>query len=160
MGQRGHPRRDVTFMYAAWTLATLAIAGYGLATSSWQLMIACLALQRTRDGRDDRLGDDQAAARAGVDARPGFQPRLDDLDRIPSALLRAHGSGRRRGRSEGRRSSARQRSEACSHSAHSSCQECGTSRATRRPTRCRLPGHPSCSGRPHSSTFERRRMPA
>ena len=42
MGQRGHPRRDVTFMYAAWTLATLAIAGYGLATSSWQLMIACL----------------------------------------------------------------------------------------------------------------------
>ena len=32
MGQRGHPRRDVTFMYATWTLATLAIAGYGLAT--------------------------------------------------------------------------------------------------------------------------------
>jgi MFS family permease len=42
MGQRGHPGRDVTFMYTAWTLATLAIAGYGLATSSWQLMIACL----------------------------------------------------------------------------------------------------------------------
>ena len=42
MGQRGHPRRDVTFIYAAWTLATLAVAGYGLATASWQLMIACL----------------------------------------------------------------------------------------------------------------------
>ena len=42
MGQRGHPRRDVTVMYATWTLATLAVAGYGLATSSWQLMIACL----------------------------------------------------------------------------------------------------------------------
>ena len=42
MGQRGHPRRDVTFMYATWTLATLAIAGYGLATASWQLMLACL----------------------------------------------------------------------------------------------------------------------
>jgi MFS family permease len=42
MGQRGHPRRDVTFMYAAWTLATLAVAGYGLATASWQLMLACL----------------------------------------------------------------------------------------------------------------------
>jgi MFS family permease len=42
MGQRGHPRRDVTFMYATWTLATLAIAGYGLATASWQLMVACL----------------------------------------------------------------------------------------------------------------------
>jgi MFS family permease len=42
MGQRGHPRRDVTFMYATWTLATLAVAGYGLATASWELMIACL----------------------------------------------------------------------------------------------------------------------
>lgn len=42
MGQWGHPKRDVTIMYAVWTLATLAVAGYGLATSSWQLMIACL----------------------------------------------------------------------------------------------------------------------
>ena len=42
MGQRGHPRKDVTVMYATWTLATLAVAGYGLATASWQLMIACL----------------------------------------------------------------------------------------------------------------------
>jgi MFS family permease len=42
MGQRGHPRRDVTLMYAVWTLATLAVAGYGLATASWQLMVACL----------------------------------------------------------------------------------------------------------------------
>jgi hypothetical protein len=42
MGQRGHPRRDVTFMYATWTLATIAVAGYGLASASWQLMVACL----------------------------------------------------------------------------------------------------------------------
>jgi MFS family permease len=42
MGQRGHPQRDLTFMYAVWTLATLAIAGYGFATASWQLMVACL----------------------------------------------------------------------------------------------------------------------
>ena len=42
IGQRGYPRRDMTFMYSAWTLATLAIAGYGLATASWQLMVACL----------------------------------------------------------------------------------------------------------------------
>ena len=42
IGQHGHPRRDVTFMYATWTLATLAVAGYGLATASWQLMVACL----------------------------------------------------------------------------------------------------------------------
>src|ERR671936_1073031 len=42
MGQRGHPRRDVTVMYATWTFATLAVAGYGLATAPWQLMVACL----------------------------------------------------------------------------------------------------------------------
>jgi MFS family permease len=42
MGQRGHPRRDVTVMYGTWTVATLAVAGYGLATASWQLMVACL----------------------------------------------------------------------------------------------------------------------
>jgi len=43
MGQSREPRRSVTFMYVTWTLATLAVAGYGLATAAWQLMIACLA---------------------------------------------------------------------------------------------------------------------
>jgi DHA3 family tetracycline resistance protein-like MFS transporter len=42
MAQRGHPDRDVTFTYLCWTVATLAVAGYGLATSSWQLMLASL----------------------------------------------------------------------------------------------------------------------
>ncbi len=42
MGQRAEPRRGITFMYACWTLATLAVAGYGIATSAWQLMAACL----------------------------------------------------------------------------------------------------------------------
>jgi MFS family permease len=42
MARRGHPRRDVTVVYATWTGATLAIAGYGIATAAWQLMIACL----------------------------------------------------------------------------------------------------------------------
>ena len=42
MGQRGIPRRFITFMYFTWTLATLAVAGYGLATVSWQMMAACL----------------------------------------------------------------------------------------------------------------------
>jgi DHA3 family tetracycline resistance protein-like MFS transporter len=42
VGQRGIPRRDITFMYAVWTLATLAVAGYGLSASVWQLMLACL----------------------------------------------------------------------------------------------------------------------
>jgi DHA3 family tetracycline resistance protein-like MFS transporter len=42
MAQRGHPKRDMTTMYACWTLATLAVAGYGLARSTTQLMFACL----------------------------------------------------------------------------------------------------------------------
>jgi len=42
MGQRAHPRRDVTVMYVTWTLATLAIAGYAIANAAWQLMLACL----------------------------------------------------------------------------------------------------------------------
>jgi MFS family permease len=41
MGRRDHPRRDVTVMYATWTIATLAIVGYGVATAAWQLMAAC-----------------------------------------------------------------------------------------------------------------------
>jgi MFS family permease len=43
LGQRGLPRRDITFMYVTWTLATVAVAGYGLSTAVWQLMIASLA---------------------------------------------------------------------------------------------------------------------
>jgi hypothetical protein len=43
MGSHGQPRRDVTFMYVTWTLATLAVAGYGLARSTAQLMLACFA---------------------------------------------------------------------------------------------------------------------
>ena len=61
MGQRGHPHRDITFMYATWTLATLAIAGYGLATSVLAADARVPRLQRARDRGDDRLGHDQAA---------------------------------------------------------------------------------------------------
>lgn len=41
VGQIGLPRRFMTFMYWTWTFATLGVAGYGLATSSWQLAITC-----------------------------------------------------------------------------------------------------------------------
>ena len=41
VGQIGLPRRFITFMYWTWTFATLGVAGYGLATSSWQLAITC-----------------------------------------------------------------------------------------------------------------------
>jgi MFS family permease len=43
MAQHGQPRRDLTFMYACWTAATLAVAGYGLARSTVQLALVCLA---------------------------------------------------------------------------------------------------------------------
>ena len=43
MGQRDIPRRAMTFIYACWTLATLAVAGYGLSSAMWQLMLAALA---------------------------------------------------------------------------------------------------------------------
>jgi MFS family permease len=42
MGQRGIPRRDILFMYLAWAAATLAVAGYGVASAIWQLMLASL----------------------------------------------------------------------------------------------------------------------
>ena len=42
VGQRGHPRRDITVIYFCWTLATLAVVGYGLARTLPQLMLACL----------------------------------------------------------------------------------------------------------------------
>ncbi len=41
VGQAGVPRRYMPFIYGTWTLATLAIVGYGLATASWQLALAC-----------------------------------------------------------------------------------------------------------------------
>jgi DHA3 family tetracycline resistance protein-like MFS transporter len=43
MSQRGQPRHTITVIYASWTLATLAVAGYGLAGAPWQLMAASFA---------------------------------------------------------------------------------------------------------------------
>ena len=40
LGRFGLPRRGITFMLLAWTLATVAVAGYGAANAIWQLMIA------------------------------------------------------------------------------------------------------------------------
>jgi DHA3 family tetracycline resistance protein-like MFS transporter len=43
VGHRGMPRRHISFMYVTWTLATLAVAGYGLARVGWQLMAVSFA---------------------------------------------------------------------------------------------------------------------
>jgi MFS family permease len=40
LGQLGLPRRSMTFIYLAWTVATIAVAGYGLGTAVWHLMLA------------------------------------------------------------------------------------------------------------------------
>jgi MFS family permease len=40
IGQTGVPSRVMTFTYLAWAGATLAVAGYGLATTRWQAMTA------------------------------------------------------------------------------------------------------------------------
>jgi MFS family permease len=40
IGQTGLPRRSIVFMYITWTVATLAVAGYGLAEGLWGLMLA------------------------------------------------------------------------------------------------------------------------
>jgi MFS family permease len=43
VGFSGLPRRQLTFMYVTWALATLAVAGYGLALHRWELAVACFA---------------------------------------------------------------------------------------------------------------------
>jgi MFS family permease len=40
IGQFGLPRSGLTFMYVAWTVATVAVGGYGLAKGLWGLMLA------------------------------------------------------------------------------------------------------------------------
>lgn len=40
IGQTGLPRRAMVFTYIVWSLATFAVAGYGIAHTRWQLMIA------------------------------------------------------------------------------------------------------------------------
>ena len=135
MGQRGHPGRDVTFMYAAWTLATLAIAGYGLATSSWQLMIACLLFNALETAGTIVWATIKQRHVPAFDAWPGLQPRLADLDRPPPTFLRPHGSGRRRRRSASHAHRSGGRSAACSHSRRSSSPACGISKAPALPPR-------------------------
>jgi MFS family permease len=40
VGQTGIPRRHMTFMYGTWAVATLSVAGYGIAVLPWQVMAA------------------------------------------------------------------------------------------------------------------------
>lgn len=42
VGWIGIPRRFMTYIYGTWAIATLAVAGYGLGTRTWQLAAACV----------------------------------------------------------------------------------------------------------------------
>ncbi|MGH2729826.1 MAG: MFS transporter [Actinomycetota bacterium] len=44
MGERGLPKRHVTFMFVSWGLATLGLSGYALATETWHAMIVASVL--------------------------------------------------------------------------------------------------------------------
>jgi MFS family permease len=44
MGRAHGPRRPVTWIYGWWTIATLAVAGYGLARHAWGLALAALVV--------------------------------------------------------------------------------------------------------------------
>ena len=103
MGQSGLPRRDITFMYVVWTLATLAVAGYGLADAVWQLMVASLVFNALETaGTIVWATAKQRHVPAGA-ARPRVEPRLADLDRPAAAVVRAHRPGQRRDRRAARR---------------------------------------------------------
>jgi len=43
MTRSGLPAKGITFIFLTWTLATLAVAGYGLAAAVWELMLASVA---------------------------------------------------------------------------------------------------------------------
>ncbi|HEY2601900.1 MAG TPA: MFS transporter, partial [Thermoleophilaceae bacterium] len=43
MGQFELPKRSITFIYITWTLATFAVAGYGISSALWQVMLASAA---------------------------------------------------------------------------------------------------------------------
>ncbi|GAA2625318.1 MFS transporter [Paractinoplanes durhamensis] len=42
VGWIGIPRRFISYMYGTWAIATLAVAGYGAATATWELALACV----------------------------------------------------------------------------------------------------------------------
>ena len=71
VGCRGATSRSCTCLDG---LRRVAVAGYGVATAIWQLMVASLALQRARDGRHDHLGYDEATPRPRGAARPRLEP--------------------------------------------------------------------------------------
>ena len=80
LGQRGLPRRHITFMYSAWTIGSLALVGFGLAGAVWQLQAISLLEGLFFTAGHGRLGNARADARPRRAARARDQPRLVRLD--------------------------------------------------------------------------------
>ena len=98
VGRRGLPRRDITLMYAAWTLATLAVIGYGLASSVWQLMLAAAAFNSL-----ETIGTIVWATAKQRHVPGHMLGRVSSLDWLISIgllplVVRAHRPGQRRDR--------------------------------------------------------------
>ena len=106
MSNRDLPRRNMTFMYLAWTVSTLMVAVYGLADFAWQLMAASFVFNALESRGADRVDDDEATPHPGPPPRPRLEPRLVHLDRSRPDLVRADGTGRGRASASERRSSA------------------------------------------------------
>ena len=101
IGQRGLPRRHITFMYLTWTLGGLAIAGYGLVVGRLAGDGRQLRRRRARHSRSDRVGDDDPPARAGAAARTGRELRLARLDSARTCVVRGYRADRGRARRPG-----------------------------------------------------------
>ena len=82
---------------STWTLATLAVAGYGLSSALWQLMLASVAFNALETA-GTIVWATRSSARAARHAGPRLEPRLAHLDRPAAAVLRPHRPGERRDR--------------------------------------------------------------
>ncbi len=80
IGQLGLPRRSLTFMYLAWTAATLAVAGYGLDGGLAGLMVASVLFNTL-----ETAGTIAWATASSVTSRP----RCSDVSRVSTGSSRS-----------------------------------------------------------------------
>jgi DHA3 family tetracycline resistance protein-like MFS transporter len=82
IGHLGMPRREVTFLYWCWGLATFALCGYALASAIWQLVACSFAF-----GLLSGAGNPIWATLMQVRVPPGLRGRVASLDWLVSVGL-------------------------------------------------------------------------
>ena len=92
MGNRDMPRRHITFMYVVWTASTVAIAGYGLASFPWQLMVASFVFNALEGAGTIVWATTKGRLVPAQAPRAGVQLRLVHLDGSRARVLRSHRS--------------------------------------------------------------------